>query len=103
MGSEEPGSTTCPNCGKEIREEDVFCSLKCEQEWLRRESSKSGSEGILFCPRCGNAKLQMAIPGIISIWKCPTCGYRGSLAVRDGVMRERIREDYQGREHEGEG
>ena len=102
MGSEGAERTSCPNCGKEIPEEDVFCSVECEQEWLKRESSKSGSEGILFCPRCGNAKLQMAIPGIISIWKCPTCGYRGSLVVRDGVMRERIREDYQGGRPEGE-
>ena len=96
------GRSTCPNCGKEIPEEDVFCSLSCEEKWLKREASKAGSEGVLFCPRCGDTKLQMAIPGIISIWKCPRCGYRGSLAVRDGVMREKISEDYQGGEHEEE-
>lgn len=87
--------TTCPNCGRTISEEDVFCSLNCEQEWLKREAAKAESEGILFCPRCGSTRLKMAIPGIISVWKCPNCGYRGTLAIKDGAMRAEIRDRYE--------
>jgi DNA-directed RNA polymerase subunit RPC12/RpoP len=97
------GSTSyrCPNCSRPIEEEDVFCSLECEKEWLKREASKAQTEGILFCPKCGDAELKMAIPGLITIWKCPKCGYSGSLAVKDGVMREKISEEYE-REREEE-
>ena len=93
--SEGSTSSRCPNCGRAILESDVFCSLSCENDWLKREASKAETEGILFCPKCGDAKLKMAIPGIISIWKCPKCGYSGSLAIKDGAMRMRIREDYE--------
>lgn len=91
----EDAPSACPNCGRPLKEAELFCSLKCEREWLKRETAKAESEGILFCPHCGNPKLELAIPGLITIWKCPECGYRGSLAIKDGAMRSMIHEDFE--------
>ncbi|MBU7003962.1 MAG: zinc finger HIT domain-containing protein [Theionarchaea archaeon] len=98
----ETSNYSCPNCGKPITEQEVFCSLECENTWLKREAAKATKEGILFCPKCGDSELKMAIPGLITIWKCPKCGYSGSLAVRDGVMRMKISEDYEREREKGE-
>lgn len=89
-GESEVEEARCVNCGKAIEGDDVFCSVKCEREWLRRETSKAAEEGILFCPRCGSTKISLVIPGLIDMWNCKECGYRGPLAVRDGEIRNEI-------------
>jgi predicted nucleic acid-binding Zn ribbon protein len=90
----EPG-TKCINCGKSLTaDDDMFCSAECEKEWLKRETAKAEEEGILFCPRCGSTDISLVIPGLIDMWNCKECGYRGALAVKDGAIRGKIRSKY---------
>jgi predicted RNA-binding Zn-ribbon protein involved in translation (DUF1610 family) len=96
-----PKPTTCPNCDRPIEEEEMFCSMECERDWLRREVAKGSSEGVFFCPNCGSTQIKMAIPGLMPNWRCMKCGGRGPLAIKDGVMRDKIRESYDEKTSDG--
>jgi len=99
--SEEGGdSARCHNCGRPLDRGELFCSLDCENEWMKRETDKAEKEGILFCPHCGSSRIRSVIPGLITVWSCPECGYRGALAIKDGEIRKRIREKYDSEPHE---
>jgi len=85
----------CPNCGRVIGEEQLFCSAECERAWMKRELAKAEFEGIFFCPKCGSTKMTVVLPGLISTWKCKECGYQGGLAVKDGEIRDAIHRRYE--------
>lgn len=89
-----PGQARCPNCSRVVNEEDMFCSVTCEREWMKREVAKAEKEGIRFCPRCGSTRIKAVTAGIMNIWSCQECDYRGSLTIKDGEIRTKIRERY---------
>ncbi len=97
LPSEDEGAPgRCPYCGRQIKEDDMFCSDECERNWIGREVAKAEREGILFCPNCGSTRMGLALPGLISAWECKDCGYHGGLAVKDGRMRTAVRKGYEG-------
>ncbi|MFQ5887932.1 MAG: hypothetical protein ACE5HY_04465 [Candidatus Hydrothermarchaeales archaeon] len=54
-----------------------------------------------FCSKCGSREITYAVLGTtLPIYKCKICGYRGSIVVEDGLLSERLREEYE-REKEG--
>jgi len=57
---------------------------------------KKGSLGEKFCPRCGSTDVFFALglPQLWSIWECRNCGYYGAFIVEDGMMSQKIREEW---------
>jgi len=48
-----------------------------------------------FCPRCGSHEMIHAVLGTtLPVYKCKICGYRGSIIVEDGLLSEKLREEY---------
>ncbi len=49
-----------------------------------------------FCSRCGSSEITHAVLGTtLPIYKCKICGYRGSIIVEDGILSEKLREEYE--------
>ncbi|MGB9979825.1 YheV family putative metal-binding protein [Methanobacterium sp.] len=44
-----------------------------------------------LCPKCGSKKMKWQDPQL-GIWECKNCGYRGSVAVKDGSVEKKVRE-----------
>jgi ribosomal protein L37AE/L43A len=64
------------------------------------EKQKGKKKGELlrekFCPRCGSTDIFFArgLPQLWSIWECRNCGYYGAFIVEDGIMSQKIREEW---------
>ena len=48
-----------------------------------------------FCPRCGSHNIKWFLPQDASRWECKDCGYLGPLIIEDGIIADKIREEYQ--------
>jgi hypothetical protein len=50
---------------------------------------------VKFCPRCGSHNIKCFLPQDASRWECKDCGYIGPLIIEDGIIADKIREEYQ--------
>jgi DNA-directed RNA polymerase subunit M/transcription elongation factor TFIIS len=52
-----------------------------------------------FCSRCGSQDITYAVLGTtLPIYKCKTCGYRGPIIVEDGILSEKLKEEFEQKE-----
>jgi len=55
-----------------------------------------------FCPRCGSKNIEWVLPQDWSKWECKDCGYIGVFVIEDGVIADKIREEYVKKREKGE-
>ena len=57
------------------------------------------NESMKYCPRCGSSNVEWVLPQDWSKWECKNCGYIGPVIIEDGTIAEKIKEDYEKRNH----
>lgn len=50
---------------------------------------------MVYCPRCGSARIDWIIPQDRSKYECKNCGYVGALVIEEKVLADEIRQKFQ--------